>query len=141
MIEVGNGITIRDNELHFRFVRARGPGGQHVNRSSTAVQLSFNVAQSESLPDRVKQRLHRIAGGYMSGEGVILIFADRYRSQRMNRRDAVDRLVDLIRRAATPVRTRVRTRPSRSSIEQRIEAKKRRGQRKRDRRWRPRDED
>jgi ribosome-associated protein len=96
MIPVTDTIALEDDELSEKFVRASGPGGQHVNTSSTAVELRFDARNSPSLPDEVKHRLERIAGSRMNQEGVIVIFAQSYRSQEMNRQDARERLVELI---------------------------------------------
>lgn len=134
-IEVTDNLSLDDNELEFRYVRSRGPGGQHVNKASTAVQLRFDVANSESLPERVKKRLLRVARTYATQDGVIILFADSHRSQLRNKDDAVDRLVELIEVASRPVKRRRKTKPTASSVQRRIERKKRRGQLKKDRRW------
>jgi ribosome-associated protein len=141
MIRIRNGIKLDEKELQYQYVRSRGPGGQHVNKASTAVQLRFDVVGSSSISEPVKRRLRRIAKSHMTGDGEILIFADRYRSQRRNRDDAVQRLVALIEEAARPPRRRVKTRPSQSSIERRLQKKRRRGLLKKSRRWRPGDDD
>jgi ribosome-associated protein len=126
MIAVGGGIALGEDELKFVFVRAGGPGGQKVNKSSSAVQLRFDVAGSASLSQEVKGRLVRLAGSRLTAGGVLVIQAWRYRSQKQNRADAVARLVDLIRRAASPPKRRVPTRATRSASQRRLEAKKRR---------------
>lgn len=136
MIDLGHGIRLDEAELRVKFVRARGPGGQHVNKSSTAVQLMFDVSGSPSLPKSVKRKLMRAAGSYLTNDGVIVLFADRYRSQRRNRQEAVERLVALIREAAAPVKSRIRTKRTTSSVVRRLETKKRRGRTKQERRWR-----
>jgi ribosome-associated protein len=131
MIRIGDRLSIAEDELRFRFVRASGPGGQNVNKVSTAVELKFDVAGSPSLPERVKERLRILAGRRMDQTGVILIAAQRFRTQERNRADAVERLVELIARAAEPQRPRISTRPTRGSKERRIGAKKLRGDAKR----------
>jgi ribosome-associated protein len=102
MIPVTDAIWLDENELDERFIRAGGPGGQNVNKVSSAVQLKFDARHSPSLPAEVRARLLRLAGNRASREGVILISAQRFRTQEANRRDALERLLDLIREAAAP---------------------------------------
>ena len=102
MIEVTPAITLADDEVQARFVRASGPGGQHVNKTSTAVELRFDVRASPSLPEPVRARLYKLAGSRLTQEGVLVILAEGHRSQMLNRTDAMDRLVALIREAAKP---------------------------------------
>jgi len=131
VVEVTPTISIDDDELAFEFVRASGPGGQKVNKTSSAAQLRFNVTGSPSLPAFVKQRLVRLAGSRMTGKGVLVIQADRHRTQKANRADALDRLVSLVRQAARRPTKRRPTQPTRASRQRRLDAKKRRGQTKR----------
>jgi len=126
MIPVTDTIAIEDDELTERFVRASGPGGQHVNTSSTAVELRFDARSSPSLPDDVKHRLERIAGSRMNQDGVIVIFAQSHRSQEMNRQDARARLVDLIEQATHRPKPRKKTRPTYASKLKRLEGKAKR---------------
>ena len=134
MIKVTSDITIDDAEVSTHFVRSSGPGGQNVNKVATAVCLRFDVSRSGSLPEDVRSRLIRLAGSRMTKSGQLIIQADRYRSLKQNRRDAMDRLITMIRAAARPARHRRRTKPSRAVIQRRLDAKKRRGRRKTDRR-------
>ena len=127
MIRITPTITIDEDELTEQFVRASGPGGQNVNKVATAVELRFNVDQSENLPGAVKARLKRLAGRRLTLEGEIIIKADRYRSQERNRADARARLVELSQEAAQPPRPRIKTRPSLAAKKRRLEAKTRRG--------------
>ena len=128
MIEVTPAIQLMDDELAVRAVRASGPGGQHVNKVSTAVELRFDARGSPSLPDDVRARLCRLAGRRLNQEGVIVLVAQTRRSQEMNRAEAVERLLELIRRAAEPPPPpRKRTRPTYASKLKRLEGKTRRG--------------
>ena len=126
MIRITPAISIDENELDERFIRASGPGGQNVNKLSSAVQLRFDVRRSPNLPGDVRVRLERLAGRRLTREGVLVITAQRHRTQERNRADALDRLVELIQRAAVAPIPRRPTKPTRGSRERRIESKKRR---------------
>ncbi|MDH4321650.1 MAG: alternative ribosome rescue aminoacyl-tRNA hydrolase ArfB [Desulfobulbaceae bacterium] len=128
------GIVIGMDELHFDCIRASGPGGQHVNKTATAVQLRFDVGGSPSLPEAVRQRLLRLAGNRLTLDGVLIIEARRFRSQEQNRRDAVARLLDLVARAALAPKLRRPTKPGLGARKRRLDAKKVRGKIKNGRR-------
>lgn len=132
-IEVTDDITIDESELQFEFVRATGPGGQNVNKVSSAVQLRFDLASSPSLSEAVRARLRRIAGKRVSEDGVLVIHARRFRTQEQNRQDAVQRLVALVQQASKERRLRVKTTPTAASRQRRLEAKRLRSQTKRQR--------
>ena len=133
MIEITPDISLSEKSLDFRFVRASGPGGQHVNKTETAVQLKFDTATA-GLPEDVAERLARLAGRRMGGDGVVTIIARRFRSQERNRQDALDRLTALLGKAAkAPVPRRSR-RPRRSDREKRLRGKRLRADVKRTRR-------
>jgi ribosome-associated protein len=126
MIPVTPHISIDEDELVERFIRASGPGGQNVNKVSTAVELRFDVRASPNLPEDVKARLERLAGSRLTQEGVLVLLAQRFRTQDMNRQDAVERLVELIRRATEKPKPRKATKPTYASKVKRVETKRRR---------------
>jgi ribosome-associated protein len=126
MIRITPSISLDEAELGESFVRSSGPGGQNVNKVSTAVELRFDVEQSPSLPDPVKARLTRLAGHRMTKDGVLIIQADRFRTQDANRKDARERLVELIKAATIVPKKRIKTKPTRASKERRVEGKKKR---------------
>lgn len=128
MIQITQTIAIDEDELEESFVRASGPGGQNVNKLATAVELRFNVDASPNLSGPVRARLKRIAGQRMTNQGVLVLKADRFRSQERNRDDARERLVELIRRASVAPRPRIKTRPPRAAKERRLKDKKGRGE-------------
>jgi len=134
MIPVTRTISIREDEMQVQFVRASGPGGQNVNKVSTAVQLRFDVGNSPSLPDDVRTRLIRLAGRRITQDGILILDARRFRTQERNREDAIERLKELIRKAVERPKPRKETKPSRAAQEKRIESKKQRSRTKQMRR-------
>lgn len=126
MTRINDSISIEERELEERFVRASGPGGQNVNKVATAVQLRFDLRRSPNLPDDVRERLARLAGNRLTRDGVIVITAQRHRTLERNRKDALDRLVQLIRRAAVAPAIRRASKPPAASRERRLQSKRRR---------------
>jgi ribosome-associated protein len=140
MIAVTDTIFLGERELEESFIRASGPGGQNVNKVASAVQLRFDARRSPSLPEPVRQRLEKLAGNRLTQDGVLIITAQRFRSQERNRQDALERLIGLIRRALTAPRPRRSTRPSAAARERRLAEKARRSRLKRVRKAVPNDE-
>jgi ribosome-associated protein len=134
MIRITETIAIDESEIHEQFIRSSGPGGQHVNRAATAVQLRFDAAHSQSLPVAVRKRLIRLAGGRVTKDGVLIIQVGRFRSQDRNRQEAMERLVELIQEAAKKPKVRRKTKPTRASRERRLKTKRHRSEVKRLRR-------
>jgi ribosome-associated protein len=132
-MRVTSDLTIPDSELTERFLRADGPGGQHVNRTESAVELRFDVARSPSLPEEVRARLLARNDRRLTGNGVLVIQARRFRDQARNRDDARARLIELIRTTLLPPKKRVATKPTRASKERRLAGKQKRGAIKRNR--------
>lgn len=130
MIRINDKITIEDWELTEQFVRSSGPGGQNVNKVSSAVELRFEADRSPNLPGDVKARLRRIAGRKWTKEGALIVTSEKHRSQAMNREDAEKKLIDMIRAALHRPKRRIPTKPTRASQRRRIEAKKATGQKK-----------
>ena len=137
MIQITPQLALEDREVTLDFVRASGPGGQNVNKVATAVQLRFDAAHSPSLPEDVRARLLAHGAGQITGEGVLVIDARRYRTQSRNREDALERLVEIVRRAATPPKPRRATRTPKAAKQKRLESKRRLSERKRLRREMP----
>ncbi len=137
MIQITPDIAIEESEIQMEFIRSSGPGGQNVNKVATAVQLRFDVATSPSLPDDVRQRLMSLAKDRLSEKGVLIIDAQRFRTQGANRQDAIQRLVELIGKAAEKPRVRHKTQPTLASKQRRLESKRRRSETKRLRRNSP----
>jgi len=137
MIRITDSIAIDEREIEERFIRASGPGGQNVNKVATAVQLRFDVRHSPSLPDPVRARLERLAGSRLTNDGVLVITAQRHRTQERNRDDALQRLIDLIRQATITPKTRRPTKPTKAARARRLEGKKRRSGVKRLRQTKP----
>lgn len=126
MIRVTDKIQIDEGEIEESFVRSSGPGGQNVNKVSSAVQLRFDARNSPSLPDDVRRRLERLAGKRLTNDGVIVLIAQTHRSQERNRAEALQRLVELIRQATVRPKPRTATKPTFASKKRRLDAKQRR---------------
>lgn len=127
MIRITPRIAIDEDEVKFDFIRSGGPGGQNVNRVATAAQLRFDIANSPNLPGEVKERLTRMAGRKVTGEGVLIIEARRFRTQEKNKNDALNRLIELIRRASERPKTRRKSVPTLESQKKRVLTKRKRG--------------
>ena len=131
MIRITPTISIDDRELEERFIRSPGPGGQNVNKVSTAVELRFHVVESPLLPEAVRARLLRLAGSRVSAEGVLIIDAHRFRTRERNRQDALGRLIALVEKASEEPKPRKKTRPTLASKRRRLETKRQRAETKR----------
>jgi ribosome-associated protein len=124
MIKINNNISIDENELSFNFIRSSGPGGQNVNKVSTAVQLKFDILNSAGLSENIKQRIITKGGKKVSKDGTILIEAKRFRTQEKNKQDALNRLITLIKDSSTEPKIRKKTKPTKISSDNRITEKK-----------------
>jgi ribosome-associated protein len=124
MLEITPFLSIDEREVQLDFIRASGPGGQNVNKVATAVQLRFDVRGSSSLPEEVKTRLIRLSGSRVTVDGVLLLEAKRHRTQEQNRLDALERFIELVRKATVKPKTRRKTRPTGASREKRLKGKK-----------------
>ena len=133
MITITSVISLDENEIRYAFFHSSGPGGQNVNKVATAVELRFDAAHSPSLPEPVRERLMKLAGKRMNKEGELVITSSRQRTQEANKEDALNKLMMLLREAAQPPRIRRATTPSRSSVERRLQHKRRRAQKKHER--------
>jgi ribosome-associated protein len=126
MIQITPEIALDESEIQQEFVRSSGPGGQNVNKVSTAVELRFDAVNSPALPEEVRQRLLKLAKSRITDKGILVIEAQRFRTQLANRQDAVERLIELIRQATQRPRVRRPTRPTKASKERRLDSKRRR---------------
>ncbi len=127
MLFIANHIRLPSEEIELQMIRASGPGGQHVNKTSSAIQLIFDVRQSRALPEYIKQRLLQKGHPNLTASGKIIIKAQQYRSQELNRQDALNRLIALLQQTLVVPKTRVATKPTRSSQRKRLDAKKKHG--------------
>ncbi|MBK7980335.1 MAG: aminoacyl-tRNA hydrolase [Ignavibacteriae bacterium] len=130
MLKITQNIEINENDLMFSFIRSSGPGGQNVNKVSTAVQLKFDLNSSDDLPEDVKLKLIKIGGKKISSKGILIIEAKRFRTQEKNKSDAIERLIKLIKSAAVQEKKRIKTKPSKAVEQKRIESKKYNSQKK-----------
>ncbi len=135
MVNITSTIAINENEIKLNFIRSSGPGGQNVNKVATGVQLRFDVKNSPSLSDEVRTRLIRLAGDKMTKKGILIIQARRFRKQERNRQDAMDRLIELIRKASEQPKAHIKPKPTRASKERILAAKRHRSKLKKRRQW------
>ncbi len=128
---LSNGLALDAREFEFRFVRASGPGGQNVNKVASAVELRWDLGRSACLPPGVRFRLEALAGSRLTDEGVLIVQAQRHRTQERNRADAIERIVELVERALHPPKPRKKTKPSKASKRRRLDGKRHQGDKKR----------
>jgi ribosome-associated protein len=140
MIQIAYEIDVDENDIHYDFVRASGPGGQNVNKVSSAVVLRYDTRQL-SLPDNVRQRLTQLAGNRMTDDGVLIIKGQQFRTQERNKQDVLERFIELLRQSVIVPKPRVKTKPTRASRTRTLEAKRHRGQIKQNRRMGPHNDD
>ena len=133
MIEITKKISISEDEIQLNFIRASGPGGQKVNKASSAVQLRFDVRNSPSLPENIRMRLIQIAGKRVTEDGILIIEASQQRTQEGNRQDAINRLIELIQEAAKEPKERKKTQPSKGAIQRRLDEKRQQSEKKKKR--------
>jgi ribosome-associated protein len=129
-LQVNDTLFLREYEIEERFIHSPGPGGQHANKAATGVQLRFNVLQSPSLPDRVRERLARLGGKRVNKDGILIIEAHQHRSLERNRQEARQRLIQLVHRATRVPKKRVKTQPPRAAVERRLQRKRQRSEKK-----------
>jgi len=134
MIEITPTFSIDERELQFDYIRASGPGGQNVNKVATAVQLQFDIVNSPSLASEHKGRMIQLSGKRVNADGVLLIEAKRFRTQEQNREDAIRRFVELAKKSFEKPKVRTKTKPTKTSKEERLKEKKKRGEIKKNRR-------
>jgi len=137
MIKINDYISIDESEIHEEFIRSSGPGGQNVNKVATAVQLRFDVINSTSMPDDVRQRLIQLGGKKITEKGELILTARRFRTQAQNREDALNRLVLLIQKATQKPKPRLKKKPSLASKRRRLEEKRKKSEIKQQRRFNP----
>lgn len=137
MIQITENLSINENEIQEDFVRSSGPGGQNVNKVATAVQLRFDVQNSASLPDDVRERLKHLAGKRITEQGELIISARRFRAQARNREDGINRLIELIRKAAEKQKPRRKRKPSLTAKKRRLDEKRKQSKKKQQRKFDP----
>ena len=137
IIRITNHIFIDENEIEEQFIRSSGPGGQHVNKVATAVQIKFNIDESENLPGYVKKQLKEQAANRINKDGEIVIYSQVHRSQAKNRDEALNKLILLIEKASRKKRRRIRTKPTRESVQRRLRNKRRISEKKKNRSYKP----
>ena len=135
MIKINKNIEIKESELRYDFVRSSGPGGQNVNKVSTAVQLRFDISSSTSIPEAIKEKLKFNSGRKVTKDGILIIEAKRFRTQEKNRQDAIARFIELVDRSSRKIKRRIKTNPTAGSNQKRIEVKKKMSEKKKMRKY------